>query len=281
MDMCMVVVGVGIVVDGDLSVVVNFDYEQVGELKIGQVGIVNLCICIFDVECFVQEMCECVICVLKLFGCVVVIFDFGGLSQVLDVVIVQVLVDGLCSVGVLLVVLVYGISVIDLFLQQFGLLLLVKFCVQYECVEVELVLLLFVLELCCVVCVELKLVLVMLVVKVVDVVVLKLGCMQLGNVCLGQQLYVENCDLIVMVIVGVGVEVIVDGSIYIYGILCGCVLVGVQGNIVVCIFCCDFYVELVVIVGYYKVLDDVLDNLCGKVVQVWLEQDQIKIVVLD
>lgn len=49
----------------------------------------------------------------------------------------------------------------------------------------------------------------------------------------------------------------------------------------VCIFCCDFYVELVVIVGYYKVLDDVLDMLCGKVVQVWLEQDQIKIVVLD
>lgn len=201
------------------------DFEQVGELKIGQVGIVNLCICIFDVECFICEMYDCVVCVFKLFGCVVVILDFGGLSQMFDVVMVWVLFDGLCGVGVLLVVLVYGIIEIELLFQQFGLFLLVKFCVQYECVEVEFVVLLLVLELLCCICVVV--VMFVLVVVFLVVVVLQFGCMQISNVWLGQQLYVENCDLIVMVMVGVGVEVIVDGSIYIYGMLWGCVLVGV------------------------------------------------------
>jgi len=39
-------------------VAVNFDYEQAGELKIGQVGIANLRIRTLDVERLVQEMRE-------------------------------------------------------------------------------------------------------------------------------------------------------------------------------------------------------------------------------
>ncbi|RBG83304.1 septum site-determining protein MinC, partial [Xanthomonas oryzae pv. oryzae] len=47
------------------------------------------------------------------------------------------------------------------------------------------------------------------------------------------------------------------------------------------IFCRDFHAELVAIAGNYKVLDDVPMDLRGKAVQVWLEQDQIKIAALD
>lgn len=45
--------------------------------------------------------------------------------------------------------------------------------------------------------------------------------------CLGQCIYVRGGDLVVLVMVSVGVEVIVDGNIYIYVLFCGCVLVGV------------------------------------------------------
>ncbi|OUL08674.1 hypothetical protein B0X78_17995 [bacterium AM6] len=74
--------GAGTAVDGDLSVAVNFDYEQAGELKIGQVGIANLRIRTLDVERLVQEMQERVSRAPKLFGRAAVILDFGGLSQV-------------------------------------------------------------------------------------------------------------------------------------------------------------------------------------------------------
>ena len=61
----------------------------------------------------------------------------------------------------------------------------------------------------------------------------------------------------------------------------GRALAGAQGNTAARIFCRDFHAELVAIAGHYKVLDDVPDNLLGKAVQVWLEQDQIKIAALD
>uniref|UniRef100_UPI0028A9B3BF septum site-determining protein MinC n=1 Tax=Stenotrophomonas sp. TaxID=69392 RepID=UPI0028A9B3BF len=107
------------------------------------------------------------------------------------------------------------------------------------------------------------------------------GRMQTTNVRSGQQLYAENCDLTVMATVGAGAEVIADGSIHIYGTLRGRALAGAQGNTTARIFCRDFHAELVAIAGHYKVLDDVPDNLRGKAVQVWLENDQIKIAALD
>lgn len=44
-------------------------------------------------------------------------------------------------------------------------------------------------------------------------------------------------DFVVFDLVSDGVEVIVEGNIYVYVLLCGCVLVGVKGNLDVCIFC--------------------------------------------
>ena len=259
---------------------VNFDYEQAGELKIGQVGIANLRIRTLDVDRLVQEMRERVTRAPKLFGRAAVILDFGGLSQVPDVATAQALVDGLRDAGVLPVALAYGTSAIDLLSQQLGLPLLAKFRAQYERAEAEpapppapeprraaraeptpaaaapMA-------------------------RQADAVAPQPGRMQLGNVRSGQQLYAENCDLTVTATVGAGAEVIADGSIHIYGTLRGRALAGAQGNTAARIFCRDFHAELVAIAGHYKVLDDVPDNLRGKAVQVWLEQDQVKIAALD
>ena len=280
MDTRTAAAGAGTAADGDLSVAVNFDYEQAGELKIGQVGIANLRIRTLDVERLVQEMRERVTRAPKLFGRAAVILDFGGLSQVPDVATAQALVDGLRSAGVLPVALAYGTSAIDLLSQQLGLPLLAKFRAQYERAEAEpapppapeprraaRA--------------EPKPAPATPVAKVADAAAPKPGRMQLGNVRSGQQLYAENCDLTVMATVGAGAEVIADGSIHIYGTLRGRALAGAQGNTAALIFCRDFHAELVAIAGHYKVLDDVPDNLRGKAVQVWLEQDQIKIAALD
>lgn len=254
------------------------DFEQAGELKIGQVGIANLRIRTLDVERLTREMHERVARAPKLFGRAAVILDFGGLSRMPDVATAQALLDGLRSAGVLPVALAYGSTETDLLSQQLGLPLLAKFRAQYERAEA-------------------------------DPAPARApapapaaeparparaaaapaeaanapqpGRMQTSNVRSGQQLYAENCDLTVMATVGAGAEVIADGSIHIYGTLRGRALAGAQGNTTARIFCRDFHAELVAIAGHYKVLDDVPDNLRGKAVQVWLENDQIKIAALD
>ncbi|MGA6149851.1 MULTISPECIES: septum site-determining protein MinC [Stenotrophomonas] len=255
------------------------DFEQAGELKIGQVGIANLRIRTLDVERLTREMHDRVARAPKLFGRAAVILDFGGLSQMPDVATARALLDGLRGAGVLPVALAYGTTETELLSQQLGLPLLAKFRAQYERAEAE---------------------------PVAPppapepprrtraaaatpapvaappaAAASQPGRMQTSNVRSGQQLYAENCDLTVMATVGAGAEVIADGSIHIYGTLRGRALAGAQGNTTARIFCRDFHAELVAIAGHYKVLDDVPDTLRGKAVQVWLEQDQIKIAALD
>jgi septum site-determining protein MinC len=259
------------------------DFEQAGELKIGQVGIANLRIRTLDVERLTREMHDRVARAPKLFGRAAVILDFGGLSQVPEVATAQALLDGLRSAGVLPVALAYGTPETERLSQQLGLPLLAKFRAQYERADLE---------------------------AVPSAPpppapapapeparrtraaappaapadpakAPQPGRMQTSNVRSGQQLYAENCDLTVMATVGAGAEVIADGSIHIYGTLRGRALAGAQGNTTARIFCREFHAELVAIAGHYKVLDDVPDTLRGKAVQVWLEQDQIKIAALD
>ncbi|HRF83819.1 MAG TPA: septum site-determining protein MinC, partial [Pseudoxanthomonas sp.] len=71
------------------------DYEQAGELKIGQVGIANLRVRSLDVDQLVREMRERVERAPKLFGRAAVIVDFGGLAQVPDLATARALIDGL------------------------------------------------------------------------------------------------------------------------------------------------------------------------------------------
>nr|WP_244668717.1 septum site-determining protein MinC [Xanthomonas phaseoli] len=234
-------------------------------MKIGQVGIANLRVRTLDVPRLVQEMRERVSRAPKLFGRAAVILDFGGLSQVPDLATAKSLLEGLRDAGVLPVALAYGTSEIDLLSQQLGVPLLAKFRAQYEPSAVsppppppparaE---------------------------PAPAAARPAPGRMQRTAVRSGQQLYAENCDLTVLSTVGAGAEVIADGSIHIYGTLRGRALAGAQGNPDARIFCRDFHAELVAIAGHYKVLDDVPMDLRGKAVQVWLEQDQIKIAALD
>ncbi|HET6396445.1 MAG TPA: septum site-determining protein MinC, partial [Pseudoxanthomonas sp.] len=77
------------------------DYEQAGELKIGQVGIANLRVRTLDVPQLVREMRERVERAPKLFGRAAVIVDFGGLARTPDEDTARALIDGLRGAGVL------------------------------------------------------------------------------------------------------------------------------------------------------------------------------------
>ncbi|KAB8180348.1 septum site-determining protein MinC, partial [Lysobacter maris] len=91
-----------------MSAVAMGDYEQAGELKIGQVGIANLRIRTLDVDRLIEEMRQRVQRAPRLFARAAVVIDFGGLSQVPDVATARALLDGLREAGVLPVALAYG-----------------------------------------------------------------------------------------------------------------------------------------------------------------------------
>ena len=252
------------------------DYEQAGELKIGQVGIANLRIRTLDVDQLTAEMRERVQRAPKLFGRAAVIVDFGGLSKVPDATTARALIDGLREAGVLPVALAYGTREIEELSVAIGLPLLAKFRAQYERTtpaeaspepaspsRAE---------------------------KKSSEVAPKAvppvpggepGLMQTTPVRSGQQVYADNRDLTVLATVGAGAEVIADGSIHIYGALRGRALAGAQGNPKSRIFCREFHAELVAVAGHYKVLEDIPKDLHGKPVQVWLDGETLRIEQLD
>nr|HMM25900.1 septum site-determining protein MinC [Pseudoxanthomonas mexicana] len=108
------------------------DYEQAGELKIGQVGIANLRIRTLDVDQLIREMRERVERAPKLFGRAAVIVDFGGLTRLPDADTARALIDGLRGAGVIPVALAYGTRDTETLAEQLGLPLLAKFRAQYE-----------------------------------------------------------------------------------------------------------------------------------------------------
>ena len=255
------------------------DYEQAGELKIGQVGIANLRVRTLDVAQLVREMRERVERAPKLFGRAAVIVDFGGLAQIPDLATAGALIDGLREAGVLPVALAYGTRDNDALAESLCLPVLAKFRAQYERAEAapapapapppaaretapaasrasaKA--------------------------AAADPRPAAPGRMQKTAVRSGQQLYAEGCDLTVLSTVGAGAEVISDGSIHVYGALRGRALAGAQGNADARIFCREFHAELVAIAGHYKVLDDIPAKLRGKAVQVWLENGHLKLEALD
>ena len=93
----------------------------------------------------------------------------------------------------------------------------------------------------------------------------------------GQQIYARDRDLVVTAAVANGAEVIADGSIHIYGALRGRALAGASGSDSARIFCREFNAELVAIAGTYKVLEEVPPQLVGKPVQIWLENEKLRI----
>ncbi|UHQ18284.1 septum site-determining protein MinC [Lysobacter sp. KIS68-7] len=254
------------------------DYEQAGELKIGQVGIANLRVRTLDVAQLTAEMRDRVQRAPKLFERAAVILDFGGLTKTPDADTARKLVEGLREAGVLPVALAYGTREIEELSVALGLPLLSKFRAQYEPTDGA---------------------------RAVapepaparskqsapaaeaappapaSRMGAAPGMMQASPVRSGQQVYAENSDLTVLATVGAGAEVIADGSIHIYGALRGRALAGAQGNEKARIFCREFHAELVAVAGHYKVLEDIPKDLRGKAVQVWLDQGQLHIAALD
>ena len=251
------------------------DYEQAGELKIGQVGIANLRVRTLDVAQLAAEMRDRVQRAPKLFSRAAVVLDFGGLTRTPDVATARALVEGLREAGVLPVALAYGTREIEELSVALGLPLLAKFRAQYERADgaeappapapardAKPA------------------------AKPAPAAPAQSGgsapgMMQAAPVRSGQQVYAENADLTVLTTVGAGAEVIADGSIHIYGALRGRALAGAQGNEKARIFCREFHAELVAVAGHYKVLEDIPKELRGKAVQVWLDQGQLRIAALD
>lgn len=250
-----------------------FDYEQAGELKIGQVGIANLRVRTLDVPRLVEEMRSRVQRAPKLFQRAAVVLDFGGLPQVPNAATAQALMDGLREAGVLPVAIAYGTSETERLAEALGLPLLAKFRAAYERgdeappapaparrdPEPEPA--------------PAK--------AAAAAHAGQPGMMHAAPVRSGQQVYADNRDLTVLSSVGAGAEVIADGSVHIYGPLRGRALAGAQGNEKARIFCREFHAELVAVAGHYKVLEDIPKDLYGKAVQVWLEDGQLKLAALD
>jgi septum site-determining protein MinC len=257
------------------------DYEQAGELKIGQVGIANLRVRTLDVDKLVAEMRERVQRAPKLFERAAVVVDFGSLSRCPDAATARALVKGLQQAGVLPVALAFGTTEIELLSREIGLPLLAKFRAQYERAgeapvpvaqpaPVERV-----------------------VERAVETAPREApvaaeaaepvaapsapGMVHTTPVRSGQQVYAQQRDLTICAAVGAGAEVIADGSVHIYGPLRGRALAGALGNTNARIFCREFHAELVAVAGNYKVLDEVPANLLGKAVQVWLDNDKLHI----
>lgn len=272
--------------DGDLSVASPsahpaHDYEPAGELKIGQVGIANLRVRTLDVARLAAEMADRVKRAPKLFARAAVIVDFGGLAATPDAASARALLDGLREAGVLPVALAWGSSDNEKLSVELGLPLLAKFRAQYEPTagaaagaaeaatpaarqpvaastapaKAEA--------------------------KARPAPAGQPGLIQATPVRSGQQVYADNRDLTVLTTVGAGAEVIADGSVHIYGALRGRALAGAQGDEKARIFCRAFHAELVAIAGNYKVLEDIPKELHGKPVQVWLENEELKIAVLE
>jgi septum site-determining protein MinC len=252
------------------------NYEQAGELKIGQVGIANLRIRTLDVTRLATEMRERVQGAPKLFERAAVILDFGGLSECPDAATVRALVDGLREAGVLPVAIAYGTREIEDLSREVGLPLLAKFRAAYEPLGGAAV------QAAPEPAPEPKSRAKAAAEPVAAAaapapVVAEVGMVQLAPVRSGQQLYAQNRDLTVCAAVGAGAEVISDGSIHIYGALRGRALAGAGGNTAARIFCREFNAELVAVAGTYKVLEEIPKELLGKPVQIWLENDSLRI----
>ena len=261
-----------------MSMAARTNYEQAGELKIGQVGIANLRIRTLDVARLASEMSERVQGAPKLFQRAAVILDFGGLSDCPDAATVKALVAGLRDAGVLPVAIAYGTREIEALSVEVGLPLLAKFRTAYEPlagtaapepapspVPAKA---------------EKKSAAPEAKPAPPAKAAAEVGMVQLSPVRSGQQLYAQNRDLTVCAAVGAGAEVIADGSIHIYGALRGRALAGAGGNTSARIFCREFNAELVAVAGTYKVLEEIPKALLGKPVQIWLENDSLRIEAL-
>lgn len=93
----------------------------------------------------------------------------------------------------------------------------------------------------------------------------------------GRQLYAHQGDLVVMAPVSHGAELLADGHIHVYGPLRGRALAGVTGDVNARIFCQSLDAELISVAGYWRVREDIDEDLIGKPVQIRLDGERLLI----
>ncbi|QIK37835.1 septum site-determining protein MinC [Caldichromatium japonicum] len=93
----------------------------------------------------------------------------------------------------------------------------------------------------------------------------------------GQRIYAEGGDLSIVAPVSSGAELMADGNIHVYGPLRGRALAGMRGNTEARIFCQDLQAELISIAGHYRVSEGIPNELRGVPVQVFLDQQILRI----
>ena len=96
----------------------------------------------------------------------------------------------------------------------------------------------------------------------------------------GQQVYAKGGDLIILAPVSAGAEILADGHIHVYSTLRGRALAGVQGDKSARIFCSALQAELISIAGHYKLQDNIETPSPTQPVQVFIEGDQLQIMLL-
>lgn len=97
----------------------------------------------------------------------------------------------------------------------------------------------------------------------------------------GQQIYVENADLVVVNTVSPGAEVIADGCVHVYGALRGRAIAGARGDASARVFCRRFEADLVAIAGIYAVAEQMQGELRNKPAQAYLVDGKLKLDRLD
>lgn len=93
----------------------------------------------------------------------------------------------------------------------------------------------------------------------------------------GQSLFFPEGDVTLVGSVASGAEVVAGGSIHIYGTLRGRAMAGTAGNAAARIFCRKLDAELIAIDGFYRTAEDMEPDFRGKAVQIWLEDEAIKV----
>lgn len=93
----------------------------------------------------------------------------------------------------------------------------------------------------------------------------------------GQQIYAKGSDLIVVAPVSPGAELLADGHIHVYGPLRGRALAGITGDQNARIFCHSLEAELISIAGHYWVKEDLKNTKEHQPLQIFLENERLKI----
>lgn len=243
------------------------NYEPVGELKFGQVGIANLRLKTLDDASLAQELKAKLDTAPQLFQRAPVVLDLSHLAQLPDAERVRSLLQTIRDSGMLPVGLAYGTSENEALARTLDLPLFAKFRSAYEnggSTAAESV-------------------------PAAPAAAPARATppppsaasrgpasqLQTQPVRSGQQVYARGTDLVITAVVGNGAEVIADGSVHVYAALRGKAIAGAQGDASARIYCQDFQAELVSIAGHYRVFEDIPADLRGKPVQVWLEGEKL------